>query len=342
MQTGSSQTQLTWSGVCDVAGVGNELPTLQSLLTRHGTCRVGLPELTGERPPDDRNPALLYLGSLPSGESRRTQASALRSVALLFGYELASCPWHELRAPHTRALRALLAERYAPQTASRYLTATRETVRWAGRLGLAGAAEVEAAAELPGVKGSRLPKGRAQKASEVRALFEAARADKRRRRGARDSALVALLWGAGLRRAEVARVNREWYDGRTIRVVGKGNREREIPLPEGARRALDAWVELRGSGPGPLICSFKPWGRRLSPEAVADALARLARRARVAAVTTHDGRRTFITRLFEAGAEIGAIQDLAGHASPAQTAKYRRDRAEAKERAVQLLQVPYV
>lgn len=332
MESGSSQTQLTTDEISAVVGVGHKLPTLAG----------GLPHLSGDPPPGDRHPALFYVGSLRSGESRRTQASALRTVAALFGRSLEAMPWQALTAVHLYALRSVLTDRYSPATANRYLGTAREVVRWAGRLGFLTAAEVETAVDVPGVEGSRLPAGRALTLAEVRQLLDTARADQWRRRGARDAAVVGLLWGGGLRRVEVARLDLARYQSGAVKVLGKGNKERSVPLPEGARRALAAWLELRGEEPGPLLYSVSPWGARLRPDAVGCALVQLARRAGVAGVSTHDGRRTVITALFDAGANPGAIQDLVGHANPAQTAKYRRDREAAKARAVELLTVPYV
>lgn len=331
MESGSSQTQLTTAATSAVEGVGHKLPTPAG----------GLPPLQGEPPPGDRNPALFYVGSLRSGESRRTQASALRTVAALFGRSLEAMPWQALAAVHLYALRSVLTDRYSPATANRYLGATREVVRWAGRLGFLTAAEVDTAVDVPGVEGSRLPAGRALSLAELQQLLDAARADRWRRRGTRDAALVALLWGGGLRRAEVARLDLARYQDGAVKVLGKGNKERSVPLPVGARRAIEAWLEVRGGEAGPLLYSVSPWGARLRPDAVACALVQLARRAGVAGVTSHDGRRTFITALFDAGANPGAIQDLVGHASPTQTAKYRRDREQAMARAVELLHVPY-
>ena len=90
------------------------------------------------------------------------------------------------------------------------------------------------------VKGSRLPAGRALEGGEIRALF-AACADGTPA-GARDAAAFALMFGMGMRRAEVAAARLADYeaDSGTLRVVGKGDKERMVYATEGGKAALDA------------------------------------------------------------------------------------------------------
>ncbi|EYF01911.1 Hypothetical protein CAP_7679 [Chondromyces apiculatus DSM 436] len=289
----------------------------------------------------ERDPARMYLLSLSSQESRRSQASALRVVARLFGHETSTMPWEHLRLQHTRVLRATLARTKAPKTANRYLTAVREVLRWAARLGLMSRDDLESAIDFPAVRGSRLPSGRAVTVVEVQALFATARSDHRRRRGARDAAIVALIFGGGLRRAEAARLTVGAWQGGAVRVRGKGDKEREVPLPGPAREAIERWMGLRGRAPGPLVDDLDQRGKALTPDAIHEALHRLARRAGVKPFGSHDGRRYFATQLLRAGVQLRHVQDLMGHASPAQTAKYDRASADDRARSVELLPLPY-
>src|SRR5262245_28597749 len=96
----------------------------------------------------DENPAAVYLASLTK-RSRRTQQSGLDQVAQLLGYgDALSCPWASLRYQHTAAIRAALAERYAPATANRMLAALRRVLTECWRLGLMPKEDADRAADI--------------------------------------------------------------------------------------------------------------------------------------------------------------------------------------------------
>ena len=121
----------------------------------------------------DRHPAAVYLASLAAGPGRVSMRSTLRQVAAMLGCTLESCPWHELRFAHVAALRSQLADRYAPATANKYLSAIRRTCRQAWLLGLMDSESYHRIAAVENVKGSRLPAGRALDGGEIGALFAA-------------------------------------------------------------------------------------------------------------------------------------------------------------------------
>jgi site-specific recombinase XerD len=302
-------------------------------------------------PPADRHPAAVYVASLAPG-SRRTIRQALDAIAGLLTSGQATAEtldWPSLRYQHTQAVRAALAARYAPATANKMLAALRGVLREAWRLGYVAAEEYRRAVDLPAVRGTTLPRGRALTPGELRALFAAVAEDARPVTRARDAALLAVLYGAGIRRAETVALDVADYDPEsgalTIR-RGKGNKARVMYATNGAREALGAWFAVRGTEPGPLLTPADKAGRivlrRLTPESVLDRLAHLAGRAGIARFSPHDMRRSFISDLLDNGADLAVVQAMAGHANPATTARYDRRGERAKQRAAGLLLVPYV
>lgn len=294
--------------------------------------------------PADRNPALVYLASLAPG-SRRTMRQALDTVALLLGMALdaITCPWHLLRFQHTSAVRSKLAELFASSTANKILAAVRGVLRQAFQLGLVSAEDHARAAAVGAVRGCRLPRGRGLGQGELRALFLGC--DVTKAGGARDAALLAVLYAGGLRRSEAVALDLDHHKDGQIVVRGKGNKERLTFLTSGASRALAVWLGHRGQHTGPLFLPVTKGGviehRRMSDQAVLDAVRRIARRAGVQQFSPHDLRRSFVSDLLDAGADISTVQQLAGHAQVTTTARYDRRGEATKKKAVELLHVPF-
>lgn len=296
----------------------------------------------------DRHPAAVYLARLAPG-SHRTMRHALDTVAaILTGgiADAAALDWSRLRYSHTAAIRAALAARYAPATANKILAALRGVLQEAWRLGLMPADDYRRAADLPSVRGSTLPSGRALTAGELRALFAACKDGTPA--GVRDAALLAALYGGGLRRGEAVALTLADYEpeaGALIVRHGKGDKARVVYLTGGAGDALAAWCAIRSAVPGALFCPVAKGGaitmRHMTDQAVLAILARRAARAGVVHFSPHDLRRTFISDLLDNGADIATVQKLAGHASVTTTGRYDRRGEAAKRKAAGLLHVPY-
>ena len=299
--------------------------------------------------PLTRQPASVYLSSLTAG-SRRTMGKALNAIARLLTddqCDALTLNWAALRYQHTAAIRAVLMEKYAPATANRMLCALRRVLKEARRLGLMSADDYAAAVDLPSVRGESPSRGRALKNSEIAALLKVCRDDPSLL-GVRDAALLAILSGTGLRRSEVVALDVADFDPATGSLQvrhGKGKKSRTVYLPDGASRLVFSWLELRGSTPGALINPIRRGDhiemRQMTDQAVMVILQKRGLQAKVANFSPHDFRRTFISNLLEAGADVLTVSRLAGHADPATTSKYDKREEVAKRKAVQLLQIPF-
>jgi integrase/recombinase XerD len=152
--------------------------------------------------------------------------------------------------------------------------------------------------------------------------------------GRRDRALLELVYAAGLRIGEATGLDREdlSLEGAFVRVVGKGDRERLVPIGGAASAALEdwlgavrpAWLARAGQeGPrgGPLFVSSR--GRRLGRMAAWRIVQRAATVAGLQGhVTPHTLRHSFATHLLEGGADLRVVQELLGHASISTTQLY--------------------
>jgi site-specific recombinase XerD len=162
--------------------------------------------------------------------------------------------------------------------------------------------------------------------SEVERLLSAS---DRSPEGIRDSAVLELLYATGLRASEITGIELDDIDldGRTVRVLGKGRRERIVPFGEPAQRALQEylpvrrrWIEAR---PSESAFFVTPRGKVLTTAGLRRLLARkLEQAALTKRVTPHALRHSFATHLLNAGADLRAIQELLGHASLGTTQRY--------------------
>ncbi|NJN10820.1 MAG: tyrosine-type recombinase/integrase [Richelia sp. RM2_1_2] len=293
------------------------------------------------------HPAEVYLRSLGSG-SRRTMREALDAIAKLLTdnkCDATTLDWSKLKYQHTAIVRSILMEKYSPAMANKMICALRRTLKEAWRLELMTREEYARAADIAGVRGKSLLKGRALNEREIFKLWEDCLNDNSNL-GARDAALLGVL-AVGLRRSEVTHLDLSNFKSRTRSLNiqrTKGNSERILYLPGEAVEVIKEWLVVRGKEPGPLLYPLskghKIMPRRMSEQGILRALVRRGERAGVYGFTPHDFRRTFISDLLDLGVDIVTVQKLADHASPNTTAKYDRRGENAKKQAIDLLNLP--
>ncbi|MEM8741621.1 MAG: tyrosine recombinase XerC [Pseudomonadota bacterium] len=223
-------------------------------------------------------------------------------------------------------LRAWMAARRAsglsPRSLARALSAVRAFHRWLAETRSIDAPAVQAA-RAPRIK-PRLPRPVAE--DGVRALIaEAGAFHPAPWIAARDVAVLTLLYACGLRIAEALALPRRVHPlGDTLRVIGKGGRERAVPVLPVARSAIATYVAACPHDPGPEGALFLgarggPLNPRLVQKVVADCRTRLGLPA---TATPHALRHSFATHLLSAGGDLRSIQTLLGHASLSSTQIY--------------------
>lgn len=291
------------------------------------------------------HPAAVYLRSLGSG-SRPTMKQSLDAIASILTNgecDADTLDWAALRYQHTAAVQAVLLERHAPVTVKKMIAALRRVLQEARKLKLMDAESYSTAVDLPPIKVSKKLRGRALTQPEIAALVEVCQHDPTFQ-GVRDMALIAILRGAGLRRAEVVKLALKDFNPETGALSirqGKGGKDRTVYLPDNAIAWVENWLTVRGRSPGALLCPIRKGGqieiRYMTPQAVLLIVQKRAEAAGVESFSPHDFRRTFCSDLLDAGVDIVTVQKLAGHSSPVTTAKYDRRGEETKRKAVQKL-----
>jgi len=221
----------------------------------------------------------------------------------------------------TRTIRGYLAHLHArgldATTIARKLAALRSWFRFLVRRGVL---ERNVAREVRGPRPPRklvsfLPIDEAMSLMDAKAPEGAGRA--------RDAAVLEFLYATGLRVSELAGLDLDDLDRsqQTVRVLGKGRKERIVPYGGRAASALGAYLQGRGAGAGPLFSNRR--GGRLTVRSLHTIVRSSAARSGITRrVSPHTLRHTFATHLLDAGADLRMIQELLGHSRLSTTQRY--------------------
>ncbi len=219
-----------------------------------------------------------------------------------------------------RYLAHLTTRQFARRTIARKIAAVRRYFKWAVANDLA-AVDPTSGVSVPAGSG-RLP--RVLDSREVSSLLDAAAdADEPVWRRCRDDAVLEVLYGSGLRVAELCGLDVSSLALATgaATVWGKGGKERRVPLSEPAVRALRRWIEVRADvvtlDQGEALFGNEV-GKRLAPRDVR----RIIDRRSPTPTHPHALRHSFATHLLDGGADLRAVQELLGHADVATTQRY--------------------
>jgi len=245
------------------------------------------------------DPASAYLAELGPG-SRRTMREALDKLAHWASEgrcDLHELPWHLLRIEHTAALRTRLCATLAPATANKHMAALRGVLKQCWRQGRLSADDYQRVTSLPPIRGESPRRATRLRSEDFDRIARTCLEDSSPA-GARDAALISLLRGSNLRRAEAVALDLADYDAAagTIGVRGATrDASRRLSTPTETRRALDRWIQIRGREAGPLFNPVNKGGRiekrRLSEQAIYIACQKRASEAGLPPTSPEDLRR---------------------------------------------------
>lgn len=249
--------------------------------------------------------------------SRFIGFQALHQGAALSEKSLAKLSPGDIRAFITR----LRAEGLGAAGVSRALAAVRSFYRFLAREGILENAAPRAV-RTPNVRRS-LP--RPLREADARRAIEEAGAHKIAWLGARDAALLTLLYGAGLRISEALALKRGDVPlGDTLTVIGKGRKERIVPVLPVLKTALDAYAaEIPFSGAPSSALFLSRRGKPMGPREAQALMQRLRGALGLPErATPHAMRHSFATHLLAGGGDLRSVQELLGHASLSTTQVY--------------------
>ncbi|AIB36635.1 MULTISPECIES: tyrosine recombinase XerC [Pseudomonas] len=294
-----------------------------------------------------RNPLTLYLTRL-APSSQLTMRYVLQDAADRLGFEdinLEDIDWHLLQPEHVIALVAALREDgYAPNTSSLYVNAVRGVMNEAWRLNLISQEHLLRMRTVKAAPGTRLSQGRNLRRSLIREMMEVCAADPRPQ-GLRDAAVIGILYGSGMRKSEsvnldLAQIN---FEERSLRVIGKGNKELIKYAPDWAFAKLQAWLAFRreqlkeGEHDDSFLFNRIRRGSHITRERITKhAIYYIARQRGQQVgvkIMPHDFRRSFITRVIEEH-DLSIAQKLAHHTNIQTTASYDVRDDNERRRAV--------
>lgn len=282
------------------------------------------------------------------GDSPHTRRAYTADLERFFGWLAGhGIEWTTASADDLDAYRDDLRARLARATANRRLVVVRLLYREARRRRVV---DQDPADGLRSLRGRDERDGGALTAEEARAVLNALQSEvkrpKTRIRALRDRAILALLLGCGLRRAELASLRRASLQlvrgHRVVVVEGKGRVRRTAKLSKTIAEAVEAWLEASAepSAPlrdAPMFVEISRGGRLgrhpLSDRAVYDVVAHRLTAAGAPRLGPHALRATFVTLALEGGAPLQLVQRAAGHADPRTTERYWRRAVSLEDHA---------
>ena len=298
-----------------------------------------------------KNPAQTYLDTLQSLSSRDSMYSFIKNgLKLVHPNKTMECyDWKCLDRHFIIDLRnALSKQNKSPNTINGYLSAFRGVAKQAWKEKWIDIETYQMIKDEKMQKGSRIDKGRSLSIDELNALIDYCMTLENPIY-IRDAVAISLMYGAGLRRHEIAKCKVSDIDinEQEVKVTGKGNKQRTNPLPSRVVDIIECWLEERKKLITTeidcpfLLLRFRKGGRAvnegITDKAIYDIVVKLYKEAGLTRLSPHDLRRTYATHLLENGIDIFTVQDLMDHADISTTKGYDKRKDKVKKNAVKTL-----
>lgn len=289
---------------------------------------------------NENNPAKVFANSLGTKKSAKT---TLRVIDYLcFEYNETNhmtVNWSKVNYVKILKLRRKLIEKDLKSSSiNSYISKLKSVSRESWRLNIINTETYMRIKDIDGIKGSSDITGRALSPAELK---NAVNYSGNKIKDVRDSAVIAIGYGCGLRSFEIAQIKIKDISGNKIIINGKGRVIRNVYLPKFSIKALRSWLDIRGSNEGAIFSSLTKSHRLLdkgiSVRTVGDIIDKRCKNIGIRRFTPHDLRRSFATNLLASGVDVFIVQKLMRHTNINTTRIYDMRGEEAKIAAIEML-----
>lgn len=322
------------------------------------------PTISVKLPEQLSNPVDMYINSLKSDGSKSVMSNSLRSVVKLLAQhgfipldassitmnEVREIRWHEFTVVHVEAIRSIVMKSHEPAGAHLRMCAVRGVLKKAWARRIINTDEYFRAIAVDPIRVLPTLAGRALSEDEIGRLLTACEQEGDAL-SMRDTAAIALMLYAGLRRSEVTKLSVDSYNPAEASIYvrhSKEDKSRFTYLCDDGVGLLERWIKRRETlvpandkrlFPTFYYSTLKPRRGYMTPAMISVIVGRARERAGLLKFTPHDLRRTFATKLLENGADVLLVQALMGHTKTDTTKTYDKRPETAKRGVVGLLQV---
>jgi len=289
---------------------------------------------------NENNPAKVFANSLGSKKSTKVTLRVINSLCYEYNKtDHNTFDWSAFNYVEMLKLRRIFIDKnLKTSTINSYISKLKSVSRESWRLHIIDTDTYMRIKDVQGVKGDSEMTGRALSPVELNKAVNYSANDIK---GIRDSAVIAVGYGAGLRSFEIAQIELKDISGNKIVVYGKGRVVRNVYLPSFSLKALKRWLHIRGSKKGAVFSSLTKSHRLLdtgiSVRTVGDIIDTRCKNVGMERFTPHDLRRSFATNLLASGVDVFIVQRLMRHANINTTRIYDMRGEDAKMAAVEML-----
>jgi len=289
---------------------------------------------------NENNPAKVFANSLGSMKSTKVTLRVIDYLCREYNKtDHTSLDWASFNYAEILKLRRKFVEKGLKTTSiNSYISTLKSVSRESWRLKIIDTDMYMRIKDIQGVKGYSDMTGRALSPIELNNAVNSSDNDIK---SIRDSAVIAVGYGAGLRSFEIAQIELKDISGNRLVVHGKGRVIRNVYLPSFSLKALKRWLHIRGSRKGAVFSALTKSHRLLnqgiSVRTVGDIIDKRCKDVGIERFTPHDLRRSFATNLLASGVDVFIVQKLMRHANINTTRIYDMRGEDAKMAAIEML-----